>query len=234
MVEFASPMRTQQTGMQAEESLPVVVYTPTSGLRSPTRMAREMWRDLKASRELAWHLMVRDISAQYRQSYLGVLWAFLSPITTALIFVVLNKQKVINVGVTDIPYPAFVMFGTVLWQLFAESVNAPLNAVAANKSILAKINFPREALILSSIGQILFNLGIKFLILAAVFVIFQIPLTWGVLLAPFAILMLMLTQGSATSRQTRTSGDDYAESNNWHERYPFLPKIGAGKLNHFS
>jgi lipopolysaccharide transport system permease protein len=29
---------------------------------------KEMGRDLLASRELAWQLMVRDISAQYRQS----------------------------------------------------------------------------------------------------------------------------------------------------------------------
>ena len=186
-------MRAQQTGIQSAESLPVIVYTPTSGgLRSPARMARQMWRDLKASRELAWRLMARDISARYRQSYLGVLWAFLSPITTALIFVVLNRQKVINIGVTDVPYPVFVMFGTVLWQLFAESINAPLNAVNSNRSILTKINFPREALVLSGMGQILFDLGIKSLILIAVFVIFQVPLTWGVLLAPFAILMLML------------------------------------------
>jgi lipopolysaccharide transport system permease protein len=192
MAEFASPMREQQAGIRSAESLPVVVYTPASGLRSPARMARQMWRDLKASRELALRLMVRDISARYRQSYLGVFWAFLSPITTALVFVMLNRQKVINIGATDIPYPAFVMFGTVLWQLFAESISAPLDAVNSNRSILTKINFPREALVLSGIGQILFNLGIKFLILAAVFVIFRVPLTWGVLLAPFAILMLML------------------------------------------
>ena len=155
-------------------------------------MAREMWRDLKASRELAWRLMVRDISAQYRQSYLGVLWAFLPPIATALVFVVLNSQKVINIGTTDIPYPAFVMFGTVLWQLFTKSLNAPLKAVGSAKSMLAKINFPKEALILSAMGQALFELGINLLILAAVFVIFRVPLTWGVLLAPLAVLMLML------------------------------------------
>lgn len=192
MAEFANPMHAEQAGIRSGGNLPVVVYTPASSLQSPTRMAREMWRDLKASRQLAWRLMVRDISARYRGSLLGILWAFLPPVATALVFVVLNNWKVINIGTTDIPYPAFVMFGTILWGLFTASINAPLNAVSSSKSILARINFPREALILSGIGQILFDFCIKLLILAAVFVIFRAPLTWGVLLTPFAILMLIL------------------------------------------
>ncbi len=176
----------------ASGELQLAVYSPESSLRSPLKMIQEMWSDLLASRELAWRLTVRDISARYRQSILGVLWAFLTPLATALIFVVLNRNEVINVGTTDIPYPVFVMFGTILWQLFVESINAPIKSVILNKPILAKINFPKEALVLSGIGQVLFDLGIKILILAAVMIFFQVPLTWGALLAPFAILLLML------------------------------------------
>jgi hypothetical protein len=39
-----------------------------------------MPRDLLASRELAWRLAVHDISAQYRQTFLGALWAFILPL----------------------------------------------------------------------------------------------------------------------------------------------------------
>lgn len=55
----------------------VIVYTPDSSLANPLKMAREMVRDLLSSRELAWRLVVRDISAQYRQAFLGILWAFI-------------------------------------------------------------------------------------------------------------------------------------------------------------
>ena len=58
--------------------------------------------------------------------------------------------------------------------------------------MLAKINFPKEALILSGLGQTLFNLSIKLLILIAVFIIFKIPITWGVPLSLLAILVLVL------------------------------------------
>lgn len=169
-----------------------VVYTPESQLRHPRRLLRSMWHDLLASRELAWRLMIRDISAQYRQSFLGILWAFLPPIAMALVFVVLNSRKLINIGETNIPYPAFAVFGTVLWQVFVDSLNAPLRVVTAAKPMLAKINFPKEALMLSAMGQTLFNLSIRLLILIAVFVIFKIPVTWGVPLSLLAIAVLIL------------------------------------------
>ncbi|MFM9099821.1 MAG: hypothetical protein ACKOPS_00225 [Cyanobium sp.] len=61
-------------------SLPVRIYSPESELAHPRRLWREMVRDLWASRELAWRLAVRDISAHYRQSVLGVLWALIIPL----------------------------------------------------------------------------------------------------------------------------------------------------------
>ncbi|NKQ35044.1 MAG: ABC transporter permease [Chloroflexi bacterium] len=172
--------------------LPETIYTPESQMRSPRLLLRAMVSDIKASRELSWRLFVRDLSAQYRQSVFGVLWAFVPPIITSIIFIILQSRNIVNFGETDIPYPVFVLVGTILWQLFTESLNAPLKSVTAARPVLVKINFPREALIISAVYLTLFNLSIKLVVLAVIFVIFQVPLTWGMLLAPVAIIMLML------------------------------------------
>jgi len=161
-------------------------------LRTPGLLLRSMWRDLKASRELAWRLFVRDISARYRQSLFGVFWTFLPPIITGLVFIILQSKKIVNFGETDIPYPVFVLVGTTLWQLFSESLNAPLKSVQRAIPMLAKINFPREALIVSAFYGILFNLLIKLVILVGIFLFFGVQATWGLLLAPLAILMIIV------------------------------------------
>ena len=173
-------------------TLPVVVYKSGSQVLEPGHMFRAMWADLKASRELAWRLFIRDLSSQYRQSLFGILWAFLPPIVTGLIFILLQSRRVIDFGETAIPYPVYVLVGTVLWQVFVESLNAPLKAVTAAKPFLVKINFPREAVVLSATYLVIFNLGIKIVVIAAFFLIFNITPTWGLLIAPFALLMLML------------------------------------------
>jgi lipopolysaccharide transport system permease protein len=151
-----------------------------------------MFADVSASRELSWRLFVRDLNAQYRQSLFGVFWAFIPPIVTSLIFIVLNSRNIIDFGNVGIPYAAYVLVGTILWQVFSESLNAPLKSVTAAQQLLAKVNFPREALVISAIYLTVFNTLIKGLVIGAVIVIFRLQPGWGIIFAPMAILMLIL------------------------------------------
>ena len=168
-----------------------VTYTPESLLRHPLWLFQSMGRDLMASRELAWRLLVRDINAQYRQSLLGIFWAFVPPIAAALGLTLASSAKVLNVGATDIPYPAYVMFSMALWQTFSEAVTSPIQAVGAAKPMLAKINFPREAIILSQVGQVFFNFGIKLVLIVGLFLWFKIPVSGTALLALVALVHLV-------------------------------------------
>ncbi|MUL35205.1 polysialic acid transporter [Gloeocapsopsis sp. AAB1 = 1H9] len=151
-----------------------------------------MGRDLLASRELAWRLMVRNITAQYRQSFLGIAWAFLPPIVMAAGFTIASDANVINVGATDLPYPAYVMFSTALWQTFVEAINGPVQAVTVAKPMLARVNFPREAIVVAKVGEVFFNFGIKLLLIVALFLWFQITVSWTVILAFVALIHLVM------------------------------------------
>lgn len=168
-----------------------VIYTPESRLRHPWQLMRAMGRDLLAARELAWRLMVRDISSQYRQSFLGIFWAFVPPIVAAAGLTLASNADILNIGETDLPYPVYVLFSMSLWQTFVESLNGPVQAVIAAKPMLARINFPREAIILSQLGQVGFNFAIKLLLIVSVFLWFKIPVAATVVLAPVALLHLV-------------------------------------------
>ncbi|MDY6902902.1 MAG: ABC transporter permease, partial [Cyanobacteriota bacterium] len=169
-----------------------LVHRPQSQMRHPLRLFKDMWLDLLGSRELAWRLMVRDISAKYRQSFLGIIWAVIPPIVMAATFTLAKSGGAVNIGATDIPYPAYVMFSTTLWQTFVESLQGPIQAVTAAKAMMAKINFPREALILAKLGEVFFNFGIKLILIIGLFIWFQIPVTWSAILAPVALVHMIL------------------------------------------
>jgi lipopolysaccharide transport system permease protein len=178
--------------------LSTTVYTPDSALRHPVRLIREMFTDLLASRELAWRLFVRDISAKYRQSMLGYVWAFLPPIAGTFTFSLLNGSGILTTGTTNVPYPAYVMIGTLLWQVFADAISSPIRTVTASKAMLAKINLPREAILLSGVLEILFNFLIRLVLLVVLLVYYQIvpPVTAPLALAGvLAILCLGLMIG---------------------------------------
>lgn len=169
-----------------------VIHTPESQMRRPVQLWKMMWRDLLASRELAWQLVKRDIKAKYRQSFLGILWAIIPPIVTAAGFTLAKSGGVVNLGNTDLPYPAYVMFSMTLWQTFVESLQGPVQAVTQNKAMLARINFPREALIVAKLGEVFFNFGIKLVLIAGLFIWFKMPITWSVILAPVALIHLVM------------------------------------------
>jgi len=169
-----------------------VVYTPESRLRHPGQLFQEMRQDLLASRELAWRLMVRDLSAQYRQSFLGIFWAFAPAVVTAVGLTVANNAKVLNLGQTDLPYPAYVMLSMTLWQTFVEAINGPVVGITQAKPMLTKINFPREAIVLAQIGQVAFNFCVKLVLIVGLFLWFKIPVTWSTFLAPVALIHMVI------------------------------------------
>lgn len=178
--------------MKTSNNLHEVIYTPESQLRNPGKLVNSMIADIKASRELAWRLFIRNISAMYRQTMLGYFWAFLPPIATTLVWVFLNSQKIFNVGNTDIPYPVYVMIGTLLWQVFIDALNSPLKLVTSSKAMLVKINFPRESLIIAGILEVLFNFLIRVVLFVIILIWFNVAVPLTVFLVPIGILSLIM------------------------------------------
>lgn len=175
-----------------KNNLPITVYTPESLLSNPKKMIGDMFRDLSTGKELAWRLAVRDISAQYRQTLLGFLWALLLPLANTVVWIFLSKSGVVTLSETDIPYPVYVFVGTMLWGIFMDAVNAPLQGTMAAKSMLAKINFPREAIIVSGIYQTIFSSAIKLVLVLVAIALMGIVPGWSGLLIPVGVLSLML------------------------------------------
>jgi lipopolysaccharide transport system permease protein len=151
-------------------------------------LLKESLADIYHSRFLARQLASRDIRAQYRQSYFGILWAFVGPLATAMIWVILNNTGTIKVTDTGIPYPVFVFSGTLLWSIIIEAVNSPASATNGAKSILSKINFPKEALIVSGIYKLLFNTAIKVFLLLVFIFAFGVGFHWSLLWFPILLV----------------------------------------------
>jgi lipopolysaccharide transport system permease protein len=190
--ESSEVPRFESRPSMAAAPLAVNVYTPESPLRHPRELLRALLRDLLAARELAWRLFVRDLSANYRQTYLGYIWAFLPPLLASATFIFLQSQGITRIDGTDVPYAAFAMMGTLLWQVFADAIQSPLASINAGRSMLAKINFPREALLMSGLYMVLFNFLVRLMLLAVVMAVWKVVPSQGLLWFPLAIAGLLV------------------------------------------
>ena len=174
------------------QDLPIRVYSPEPLLGHPAKLVGTITRDIWAGRELAWRLFVRDLSAQYRQSFLGYFWAILPPLTGSLTFIFLNSSGIVSFKGTGISYAAFAMMGTLLWQIFVDAMNCPMGALSSARAMLTKINFPREAILIGGIYMLAFNFLIRLLLVAGVMILWKIPVDGGLLFFPVASVSLFL------------------------------------------
>ena len=168
---------------------------------------KEIIQGFIEGRGLAWRLFIRDLQASHRKSYLGLLWMFLPPLATAGVWIFLNHQKVVSVQSTPMDYTAYVLCGTILWSLFAEAVNKPIQRYQGAMGMMTKLNFPREALILASFYDLIYSLTLKLIVLIPILWVLGYPpsldyflvfpailgllfmgISFGVLLSPLGLL----------------------------------------------
>jgi homopolymeric O-antigen transport system permease protein len=177
-------VRAEQAIVPAQDGreLPVRIYTPESPIRHPVILVRQALGELKVARGLAWRLAVRDISAQYRQTFLGYLWTLLPSVMITLVWVTLEHAAVVHVDSGTVPYAVFALTGVIFWTLFLDSLNSPLNQLSGNRNMLVRVQFPPEALLFSGVIQVAFSFVIKLALLLVVAAALSAPLQWTTVL----------------------------------------------------
>jgi len=169
------------------------VYESQSAVREPLKLLIAIFRDLLGSRQLALTLALRDVKAQYRQSILGLAWMVLPPLFFTVGMTVLQQNNVVSLkGPEGIPFPAYVLVGSSLWQMFMAALNGPITALNSGKGILTKVNFPRETLIVAEMYKILFNVSVQIVLILLTLVWFRITPGFTFFLFPLALGVLLM------------------------------------------
>lgn len=173
-------------------SMSLTVYEPNHILKAGIRIWPQMFRELIGSRELIWRLILRDISAKYKQSFLGILWAFLTPLVMMFVFVWIKGQNILPIKDTTIPYPAFLFLGQMVWLFFSHGLTTTAVSLTEAGSLLTKINFPREVLVLSKLGQTIFEFLIRIPLLMIILLWVGFTPKILILLVPLLLIPLLL------------------------------------------
>jgi lipopolysaccharide transport system permease protein len=150
----------------------------------------EVWR----YRELLGFLAWRDILVRYKQAVLGVAWAVIQPLMTMVVFtVVFNRLLGVQSASSEVPYEVFSFAGLLPWQFFAGALSGASSSVVGSSNLLTKVYFPRLVIPLSSVLSGLVDLGISFVVLAGLMVVYGITPTWNVVFLPFFLALAIAT-----------------------------------------
>jgi len=167
------------------------VYEPHKQLKQGINIWREMFGELFDFRELIWRLFARDLSAKYKQSFLGNSWCLFMPFVAIGTFMYLNHAGILHIRQTPMPYPLYALIGLSIWQIFATGLNSGANSLVGAGDLVTKINFPREVLVIASMAQSVFEFLIKFVLILVFFFIFKYVPSWKIVFFPFVLLPLV-------------------------------------------
>ena len=116
--------------------------------------------ELFHSRKLIARLAVNDFKKRYAGSYMGVIWAFVQPVVTVLlywlVFDVLFQTRAQMAGNVNVPYVLFLTTGLTPWFFFMESLNAGTTALIEYNYLVKKVVFKISILPLIKVISALF------------------------------------------------------------------------------
>lgn len=104
-------------------------------------------KSILRNKRLIINLSLSDFKAKYAGSQLGIVWAFVQPSVTALIYIfvfqVIGRAAPVDRGY---PYSLWLLPGLIPWFYFSESVSSSTNSLAEYSYLVKKIMFNTEIL----------------------------------------------------------------------------------------
>ena len=113
---------------------------PTRIISSEQDSLADYFKKVVQHRALILTLAKRDLKVKYAQTYLGLAWTIVQPLTAvvvfSLFFSVLLEVK------NDYPYVLFVLSGVLIWNLFNYIFSQGSTSLSNNQDLIRKLYFP--------------------------------------------------------------------------------------------
>ena len=147
------------------------------------------------------YLVQRQMASNYRQSYLGLIWSFLSPLLMVVLFTIVFSE-LLGVRFREVTGDSSLNFGLYLYcgllpfLAFQGTLNQGVTIIPRNSDLVERVVFPLEILPLSvSLTSFILNFaGVPAIML--VFLVLEQRLEWTAVLLPLIMVpQLLFTLG---------------------------------------
>lgn len=145
--------------------------------------------ELRRIGELLVVLAARDLRVRYKQSMLGVLWSVIQPVSLMVVFVLILGPGMGTSMPGGEPYSLFVLAGLVPWGFFSSTLTQSANCLVANRNLVTKVYFPREAFPFACVATALVDFAIGLATLVVMLLYSAIRAEWAISLSLSALFL---------------------------------------------
>lgn len=101
----------------------------------------QYFKDLVVERKLIFDLSINDCKARFASSGLGIIWAYLQPLLTLLVFWFVFQVGFRTPPVSDYVFIVWFAPAYLIWTFFNESLFQVTNSLIEYKYLIKKVNF---------------------------------------------------------------------------------------------
>jgi lipopolysaccharide transport system permease protein len=151
-------------------------------------------RELIKYRDLMWLWLRREYVGAYKQTILGPLWHFISPIFSTLIYMLIFG-RIAKLSTDGVPMFLFYNAGIAIWNFFNGCFSSSSGAFVNNAGIFGKVYFPRLIMPIASIVSTLIKFGIQISLFLVVYLYmilekgYEPVVGWGLLYIPLSLIL---------------------------------------------
>nr|WP_240463976.1 ABC transporter permease [Paenibacillus apiarius] len=95
---------------------------------------------------MIWNLSKNDFKTKYAGSYLGIIWAFVQPVMTILIYWFVFQVGFRTAPVENFPFVLWLVVGLVPWFFFSEAIVNATNSMMEYSYLVKKVVFKIDIL----------------------------------------------------------------------------------------
>ena len=152
-----------------------------------------VFKELYQYRELLKTNVKKDIRGKYKASFLGVLWSFVNPLLSVLVYAIVFPY-IMRVQTPN--YLLFLISGIIPYNWFTTVVSQSSGIFVYNSNIIKKVYFPREILPISAVTSGLVNFLISCIIILLFAIFGGVGISWHLIFLPFlALIQYVFTLG---------------------------------------
>lgn len=152
---------------------------------------KELVHNLYGYRQLLKSNVNKEIRGKYKGSFLGILWSFVNPLLTTLVYAIVFPFILKN---TEPNYVTFIVIGILPWTYFTTTIMQGTTSILMNAGIVKKVYFPREILPISVNTSGLINFLISCLIIFIFLIFSGIGFSSYIIFLPLILLAQYLFQ----------------------------------------
>ena len=139
-------------------------------------------------RDLISFFIKRDLTTEYKQTILGMLYHILNPIISTTIKVIIFG-KIANISTDEIPHFLFYLSGGIFWTYFAKCLAIGKGVFLTNRDLYSQVYIPKLAVPIAGNISEFIKLGMQIILFIIIFLYFQFK---GVDLKPSYSLIVLL------------------------------------------